>query len=254
MNCTYSRISTEISTVWKCLIYEYSDLGVRNISEVRDTCWVLNVVDYFDSQIYDNVHDLVRNPFDPEIKRWSISSSEFRDARLYLASLASNKALMKDTSLRDAYTKCIRAFLAETATLQIIFSQELRASESECVPGSAGYPALLPTLPHKLISNLNIPVVSDVRDILASQDQCILTDSFEPVYEYIKANVPKKELLSILSSYGPEILRTVDFNQLHSIMYTTEEPYLRQALAQLWLASQKIYCFGGAYDASVNPA
>lgn len=250
---TYSRISNEISTVWKCLIYNYSDVGVRNISEVRDTCWVLNVVDYFDSQIYDNVHDIVRNPFDPELKHWSISSSEYRDARLYLTSLASNKALMKDTSLRDAYVKCIRAFLAETATLQIIFSQALRASESERKPGMPGYPALLPTLPKKLITNLELPVVSDVSEILASEGKCILTDSFEPVYEYIKNNVPKKEILSLLSMYGPEIMRSVDFSHLYSVMYTTEEPYIHQALAQLWLASQKIYCFGGAYDASVNP-
>lgn len=238
----YSRVASQgVNTLLACIVNADVRLKSSQWDRVRGTCFVVNYYDYLNSQLYNNLHQYIFNPFEKSLCRVSIPTRDFGNAKAYVESVVHNTVLANDTQLLASNRTCVKAFLSEMIAVQLVISQAEMISDGTETP-------ILCTFPTRFLANSKVfEADRDIESILGMQDCYVRFNDFDFIFYHILENDMVEDALAILTKFSSTITYHLDFNQLLISTLDNPTPLIRQSIAQLWLLSKDIYGFGGIY-------
>lgn len=242
----YSRVNaSEVNVLLACTVDVTVRSRVSNWETIKGSRLVINFYDYLTSQVYNNYHKYISDPFRQKNEKpnYSVTTTEFSDARNYIDALCHKTILRADNKVRNSFYKCLKLFITEMILVQTILCQV--DTDKETIS--------LITLPRTLIDTLELkPISEDISEVLENVNNVILVRDFDFVYNYIKDNDLIEDALSILTGYNSAILYNLDYHKLLQEVYSNPSSLIKQAIAQLWLVQKNIYAFGGIYDKALE--
>ncbi len=235
-----------MNTLLACLVNTEVRISLPGWKWTQGTCIVANFYEYLCSQVSANIHQYLKDPFSKRMGGgYSTSTSTFNKAKSYIEAVCRDTALQNDEEYRQAFEHCLKIFIVEMLSAQLVMYQIEKPEETPVT-------RILGTLPNLFIHQMELkPFDGTVDELLARKGEVVLVRDFNEVYE-AKAKDHVEDVFNCIIGLGPYVLQNIDFRSLMEEALTDPCPMMRETIAQLWLITQNIYAFGGSNDSSLN--